>query len=323
MKKILAALLIGLLMLGLVACGSESKDTPKTPQVNEDNETEKAEEIEKTEENTISETSGEKVSLQEDPEIEKMKSLVKEMFPTIVFKEPKYEGEYPSGLATFENLLDLPVIYYSAKGFLKEGNIPIELNKEFTVLPGEKSPNIVSPWPKTDLAEDIIINSLTLYVQREDRSIIHFEYDVELDLVDVQNRVTREESDVDVSGLIPVIKFIDPEYELEETKVEGLLKNTTDLTIKLYRIDFFVKESNQLGSIFCYDEVLPGESSTSIDITNINISNIDNWDSTDRQELANNMDYRFISVTLTNDDGDLFEIGYDMLLKTSTMYKMN
>ena len=324
MKKILASLLIGLLMLGLVACGSESKETPQAGQdAVDDKVINNTKEIEKSDEKTVNETSEEKSSTKDDQEIEKMKPLVKKMFPTIIFKEPKYEGEYPSGNATFENILDLPVIYYSAKGVLKEGNVPISLNGEFTVLPGEKSPNIASPWPKTDLAEDIIINSVTLYVQQKDRNEIKLKYDVELDLVDVQSRSPKEESDVDISGLLPIVEFLDPEYELEETRVEGLLENTTDLTIKFYRVYFFVKEINQLDSILIYDEIPPGESSTFSEITNLNISDIDNWDTADRQELANNMDYRYISVKLMSDDDKIFDINYDVLLKTSTMSKLN
>lgn len=308
MKKAVASLLIGLLMLGLVACGSQSMDAtqvePSTKEEPVAGDLATEADVQESTEPTPEEILTPQITM----ELERLRPLVKTILPIFTLEKINTDTSFTThpAVAKFKNTLDLPILSYFASITLKDLDESFDYNMEFTLLPGETSPIKWVPWPESDMPEDYLVNNTRLIVQNEDGSRFTFFYDANLDTLTEEISATPKPANMDISDLLPTIELVDS--DANGTEAWATLKNTTDMPIISYRATFFAKDTNEVGDLaFNNETILPGEISTSTTTAILQKS----------PELAENMDFRTIVVDFLTKEGEDLKIAYDKTLNSS------
>ncbi|NLY37549.1 MAG: hypothetical protein GX046_10025, partial [Tissierellia bacterium] len=308
MKKAVVSLLIGLLMLGLVACGSESKDAtqaePSTKQEPVAEDVALDGDIQEPTELAPEEIITPEITM----ELERLRPLVKTILPIFTLERINTDTSfsYFPATAKYKNTLDLPIVSYFANVTLKDVDESFDYDMEFTVLPGETSPIDWVPWPESEMPEDYLVNNTKLIVQNEDGSRFTFIYDANLDTLTEEISAIPKPATVDISDLLPALELVDS--DANGTELLATLKNTTDLPIISYSATFFAKDTNEVGGISYNNEtILPGEISTSTTNSILQKSS----------ELANDMDFRTIVANFLTKEGEDLKIVYDKILNSA------
>lgn len=157
MKKIISVLLCGIMILGLVGCGSST--TPKQDDPSSTTEQKSTEKKEKAKDQPL--------------------ATIEELPLEITILEPDAIGQrYVE--ATFTNNSKYAVKGFSVTILLKDKNEKTTLSTYDTVMPGETSPKFDSFAPDTGNKEDMEYLSYDITLVKEDGTTVYIEYDAKL-----------------------------------------------------------------------------------------------------------------------------------------------
>lgn len=316
MKKIFSLLLVLLLMLGLLSCGSQSNDTPKIQEESASEEEKKADNVAtevKTQEDTDKAPTIDKNARDTQSEIERLKPLIKDLLPSFVIKKPALENSSMIAYANFKNTLDLPIIKYYLYTTLKDPDTTSSFYMNYTVLPGEISPTMDSQGPDSLLEEDILINKMEVTVQTQEGERIIFEYNIAEDKIWDRTDTPTEEVLLDLSDLLPTIEVIESESGEEDFTLMARLKNTTNKTLSYYEASFLIEESNKVGTLY-YNAILqPGETSPEFEV----------WNHAETTPFNPEGNFSSITGWFEIKDDKQITVIYDVRLKTSEQYGLD